>query len=121
MGHVSTSAAQADAFYREVVNRGEVWAIRDVDGFPAPESSDRRAMPFWSEESRALKIVERVQAYQGFEVVSLPLDVWRSRWLPGLAKDGLLVGLNWSGTSATGYDVDPADVEANLRARTESR
>src|SRR5450755_572544 len=85
-GHVSTSAAQADAFYREVVSGGEVWGIRDGDGFPAPESGDHRAMPFWSAESRAVRIVERIEAYQGFEVVPLPLDVWRSRWLPGLTK-----------------------------------
>ena len=78
-------------------------------------------MPFWSAESRALRIIEQVETYQGYEVVSLPLDVWRSRWLPGLAKDGLLVGLNWSGSSATGYDVTPVDAEAGLVARMKRR
>jgi hypothetical protein len=34
-----------------------------------------------------------------------------------LAKDGLLVGLNWSGGTATGYDVASEDVERNLAAR----
>ena len=67
-----------------------------------------------------MRIVERIEAYQGFEVVPLPLDVWRSCWLAGLTKDGVFVGLNWFGTSATGFDVDPADVEANLVARTGS-
>jgi hypothetical protein len=31
--------------------------------------------------------------------------------------DGLLVGLNWSGDEATGYDLPGDDVERNLAAR----
>jgi len=100
-----------------VLRNETVWGIRDADGIPAPKSAGNRVMPFWSTESRAQRIIDQVEAYRGFEVVSLPLDVWRSRWLPGLAKDGLLVGLNWSGKSAKGYDVTPADAEAALVAR----
>ncbi len=74
-------------------------------------------MPFWSKDSRALRVVAVVAAYRGFEVVRIPLDEWRSRWLPGLTRDELLVGLNWSGSRATGYDVQPSDVEAALAAR----
>lgn len=77
----------------------------------------QRAMPFWSKESRASLITANVEAYCGFEVVRIPLDEWRARWLPGLSRDGLLVGLNWSGRRATGYDVSPADVAASLSAR----
>jgi hypothetical protein len=49
--------------------------------------------------------------------VALPLDEWRSRWLPGLSRDGILVGLNWSGDRATGYDVTAEDVERNIGGR----
>ena len=76
---VTISVAHADAFYKEVLACGEVSAIRDGDGFPSPESGGRRAMPFWSLQSRAQRVVDRVDAYRGFEVVSLPLDQWRSR------------------------------------------
>ena len=41
-------------------------------------------------------------AYAGFEVIAIPPNEFRSRWLPGLERDGLLVGLNWSGKNATG-------------------
>jgi hypothetical protein len=116
-GLVSVAAAQADAFYREVLRAGHVWAIRDEDGFPAPQASQDRAMPFWSKRSRAAKVIENVEAYSGFDPVPLALDEWRSRWLPGLAKDGIRVGLNWSGSRATGYDLTPEEVEANLAAR----
>lgn len=115
---MSVSAAQADAFYREALAAEAVWTIRDAGGIPAPENGDgRRAMPFWSKRSRAEAILKTVPAYAGFDVQSVPLAEWRSRWLPGLSQDGLLVGLNWSGEHATGYDVSPTDVEARLAAR----
>jgi uncharacterized protein DUF2750 len=114
---MSVSAAQADAFYREVLARAEVWAIRDEGGFPAPQTPKGRAMPFWSARSRAETVIESVPAYEGFEPVPLTLDEWRSRWLSRLSKDGLRVGLNWSGSKATGFDLDPEDVERNLAAR----
>ncbi len=116
---MSVSAAQADSFFAEVLESNAVWAIRDEGGFPAPRGpGGERAMPFWSKQSRAQKVVEHVAAYEGFEVVELDLNTWRDRWLPGLEKDGLLVGLNWSGDRATGYDLPPADVLRTLEART---
>jgi hypothetical protein len=114
---MSVSAAQAEAFYGEVMRTGQVWAIRDEGGFPAPQTPEGRAMPFWSARSRAVKVIENVDAYAGFAPVPLTLDVWRNRWLPGLARDGVRVGLNWAGASAVGYDLDPQDVEQNLAAR----
>ncbi len=80
---MSASAAQADAFYREALEHQVVWCIKDVEGFPAPEAAEGRAMPFWSLRSRAEQVVSAVPAYRGFEVVPVLLDVWRGRWLPG--------------------------------------
>ena len=116
---MTVSAAHADAFYEEALIVGAVWALRDDNGFPAPENVDgQRAMPFWSKDTRAATVVKVVEAYGGFQVVRIPLAEWRDRWLPGLARDGLLVGLNWSGGRATGYDVAPLDVEESLAARS---
>lgn len=118
---MSISAAQADAFYREALQHETVWSIRDARGFPAPETPEGRAMPFWSSKARATRIVEAVPAYRGFEVVSIPLADWRSRWLPGLERDGVRAGLNWSGSAVAGYDISPEDVERNLSARDRGR
>lgn len=74
-------------------------------------------MPFWSLESRALRVAEAVPAYSGFQTQRVSLSEWRERWLPGLAEDGLRVGLNWSGATATGYDLTPGEVESNFAAR----
>ena len=119
---MTLSAAQADAFYSEALREGSVWGIKDAAGFPAPEGSgSTRAMPFWSLRSRAERIIETVPAYGGFEPEAIPLDTWRSRWLPGLAQDGVLVGLNWSGSRAIGYELEPSAVEQNLSARESGR
>jgi hypothetical protein len=110
---MSLSAAHSAAFRREVPGEGRVWSIRDAGGCPAPpDESGRRAMPFWSKSSRAERVVGAVPAYRGFEVVEIPVDDWLDSWLPGLQRDGLLVGVNWSGAHATGYDLAPAEVAA---------
>ncbi len=119
---VTVSGAQADAFYEEVLSGGEVWTVKDANGIPAPVGTDgARAMPFWSKRSRAARVIDNVPAFDGFEPTPVPLEEWRSRWLPGLAKDRLLVGLNWSGGQATGFDLAPEAVERNLAAREGER
>jgi hypothetical protein len=105
------SASQAAAFYREVARHRLVWTIRDENGFPAPLNPDGgRAQPFWSSRGRAERIIATVAAYRGFTPVEIALDVFLERWVPGLARDGILVGVNWTGDRATGYDIAPGRV-----------
>ena len=114
---MSVVAAHADAFYREVLEGQRVYTVRDEDGFPAPKAaSGVRSMPFWSKASRAQKVIDQVDAYRAMSIAEFSLNEWKSRWLPGLERDGLLVGINWSGTNAAGYDLSPSDVLANLLA-----
>lgn len=111
------SAAQAAAFFREVVREGVVWTMRDSGGFPAPMTQEgQRAMPFWSRKSRVLRIIERVPAYAGFEPEEIALEEWRTEWLAGLRRDNMLAGINWSGRDAVGYDLEPTAVLARLEA-----
>jgi hypothetical protein len=71
-------------------------------------------MPFWSSLARAERIIESVPAYADFTPVELIWDVFSRDWLPGLERDGLRVGLNWTGPRATGYDLMPAELRANV-------
>ena len=115
---MSMSAAQADAFYREVIDGGLVFTVFDAGGYPLPiGSSGSRAMAFWSKRSRAQRIIDNVPAYSAFDIEEIELGRWREEWLRDLKRDGLLVGLNWSGKRATGYDLSPDDVLRNLQAR----
>ncbi|MFF3034572.1 DUF2750 domain-containing protein [Streptomyces rubiginosohelvolus] len=100
---VSTSGAQAAAFFRDISQTRTVWWVRDDDGSPTPvSSSGRPAFPYWSSEARA----QRAAQLWGpqFRAVSMPLDHWRSAALPDLAKDDFRVGINWSGQRLTGWD-----------------
>lgn len=114
---MSQSASQASVFYKEVAQAGKVWTIKDSGGFPAPKGSDgKRAQPFWSSLSRVQKIIKTVPGYAGFEPFEISWTEFASRWIPGMGRDGLFVGVNWSGNRAIGYDIAPGKVKEYVEA-----
>lgn len=114
---MSQSASQAAAFYREVAKSRIVWTLQDKAGFPAPmTSSGQRAMPFWSSKSRVERIIATVPAYAGFTPHEIGWDDFAKDWAKDLEKDGLLVGVNWSGSRATGYDMSTNELVAKIEA-----
>lgn len=114
---MSISAINSAAFISEALQGAQVWTIKDTDGFPtSTNASGETAMPFWSSEKKAMSIIETVPAYLDFKPEPIPLSAFIERWLPGLKKDGLYCGLNWSGKRATGYDLSPTDLMARLAA-----
>jgi Protein of unknown function (DUF2750) len=114
---MTQAASQAWAFYRDVAKKLKVWTIRDEAGFPTPQNGEgKRAQPFWSSLSRAQKIVKTVPAYAGFEPYEISWADFCQRWVPGMTKDGLLMGVNWSGKKALGYDIEPKQVHESVEA-----
>jgi len=114
---VSQAASQAWAFYRDVAAHRSVWTVRDADGYPAPKlSSGRRAQPFWSTRSRVEKIIKSVPAYGSFVPEEISWEDFCAAWVPGLTRDVLLVGVNWSGERAAGYDMEPEELRRNVEA-----
>ena len=118
---MTQAASQAAAFYRQSVENDAVWTVRDEGGYPAPKNREgRRAQPFWSSRTRVERIVKTVPAYSGFGPEEIPLAEFLDKWLPGLDRDGLLIGVNWSGPRALGYDLEPSDVAAAIRAAADT-
>ena len=114
---MSQAASQAWAFYREVARTRVVWTVHDEGGFPGPMTSDgKRAQPFWSSRSRVERIIKTVPAYSGFEPFEIAGDEFCRKWVPGLTKDGILCGVNWSGKRATGFDLEPEQLQRNVQA-----
>ena len=72
-------------------------------------------MPFWSSRARAERAL-KTDAYRGFEIVELLATEFGEKWLTGLERDGLLVGLNWTGDRLMGYDLTPAEARQQLDA-----
>jgi Protein of unknown function (DUF2750) len=105
-------------FYAKTLREQVVCTVRDVGCFPAPPGDDgRRGQPFWSWRSRIEQIVRPGSVDAGMQQFEINLVEWRKRWLPGLERDGVVVRVSWSGDRASGFDVEPADVERNLVAR----
>jgi hypothetical protein len=118
---MSNSASNAAAFYREVALNRVMWTVRDEQGFPAPVGeSGKRAQPFWSSRVRAERVISSVPTYASFHAHEVSWEAFKERWAPGLAADGLLIGVNWAGARATGFDVEPIDVVRNVEALSAS-
>jgi hypothetical protein len=60
-----------------------------------------------------------VPAYAAFQSFEVSWADFCDAWVPGLTRDGLLVGVNWSGARARGYDLEPAEVQKNVEAAAE--
>lgn len=114
---MSQASSQAWAFYRDVAKSRVVWTARDAGGYPAPTvTGGRRAQPFWSTRARVERIIKNVPAYAGFSPEEISWETFCSAWVPGLTRDGLLVGVNWSGKWAVGYDMEPEELKRNVEA-----
>ena len=99
---MSQSGAQAAAFFRDVRETETVWFVRDGNGSPAPLGTDgRRSLPFWSSAARAARAAHNRRS--GLWVESMPLDSWRDAELPTAGREGLLIGVNWSGPRLVGW------------------
>jgi hypothetical protein len=46
----------------------------------------------------------------------MPLETWCDHELPDYARDGLKIGVNWSGPRLVGWDFTPAEVLNRLAA-----
>ena len=108
---MSLSGPHRAAFRREATREWRVFSLRDQKGYPLPRAADgTRTLPFWSKASRVYRVIDAVAVYRRFEVVSVEMDDWLDVWLPDLRDRGLLVGVNWAGERATGYDMPPETV-----------
>jgi Protein of unknown function (DUF2750). len=112
---MSQSGSQAAAFFRDVRKSGVVWFVRDDEGIPTTLSAEgTRSLPFWSTSARAQRAA-KIWGH-GLRVESMSLDTWRDRELPAYARDGLKIGINWSGPCLVGWDFTHLEVLNRLTA-----
>lgn len=112
---MSQSASQAAIFYSEVAKQGFLFTIYDEGGYPAPKNKDGiRSQPFWSSESRIKRLAKICEAYSSFKTEKINWENFKIEWIPKLEKNNLLVGINWSGSKAIGYDIKPQQIVKNV-------
>ncbi|MGW7718596.1 DUF2750 domain-containing protein [Streptomyces chartreusis] len=112
---MSQSGSQAAAFFRDVHQSRVVWLVRDDDGSPTRLSEDgTRSLPFWSTSARAQRAA-KIWGH-GLRVESMPLDTWCECVLPDAGRDGLVIGINWSGQRLVGWSITSVQVLNRLAA-----
>jgi hypothetical protein len=118
---MSQASVQYHAFIKEILENKKVWTVKDELGFPSSTNPNgETTIPFWSLESRAVKVIENVPAYSKFQPHEIELEDFINKWLTGIEKDGLYVGVNWSGNRATGYDLKPNKVVERIKYEREN-
>ena len=107
-----SASEQANAFCREVLASGEVFLIEhDLRGpISWPLASHQHARPVWSSYRRVEFMLNGPLAGPGLVIAPHSWSEFCSNILPAIAEAGVLIGLNWSGPRARGYNLEPADV-----------
>src|SRR5262245_40415355 len=111
--HMSTAAAQADKFRQQVARERRAYTFTEGGQLLVYKTASGETVPFWSSRSRLTTIQKRLPRYQAYTISELSLEAFQSR-LDQLERDGIKVGLNWSGAGLTGYNLPVADVRASI-------
>ena len=110
------AGAHAHKFFRDVAKTNSVWTVGLGDNPVTVESNGVRVQPLWSSRSRVVKIIANVKAYSGCTVLGIKWNELERLWLDLLVQDGVLLGLNWSGPSANGYEMPASLVAQSVKA-----
>ena len=103
-----TAREQHDRFVRRVRGTGVVWGLRSAAGWSQSQSHDhdgRAVMPFWSDRAYAARCA--TGEWAGYEPTEIALADFLGAWLPGLQRDGYVVGTNWNG-HLVGLEIEPS-------------
>lgn len=111
---MTQAASQASAFYEEVASSRSAFTLLDHGNFLVFRVRDVDVVPFWSSRTRIARVQKDHARYRAFDCDEIDLDALVSRTFPDLEREGIHVGVNWSGARLTGYDVPVADVLKNL-------
>lgn len=107
-----SSSIHADAFYREIIASGELFGVEHEFDGPVTWhlAGGTHARPFWSSRSRAVRMLDGPMRRAGLVIVPHVWEEFRGEIAPAMAAEGLLVGVNWWGFRARGYNLEPGVV-----------
>ncbi|MDP3821199.1 MAG: DUF2750 domain-containing protein [Burkholderiales bacterium] len=114
-----TAGAHAHAFYREVAKYNDVFTL-GKGGVPMlVQGAAGSVLPVWSSRSRAEKIVANASGFSGLTILGMPWDEFEKTQVPQLERQSILLGINWGGKAANGYEVAPQFVTESVRSARE--
>jgi hypothetical protein len=111
---MSVAAMQARKFYEQCVDDGRVFTFCDQGDFLVYPVRQVEVVPFWSSRTRLTTIQASLTKYRPYGIDQIPLDQFYEAVLPRLEAEGLYIGVNWSGSRLTGYNLSVSDLWRNL-------
>ncbi|NEV64538.1 DUF2750 domain-containing protein [Thiorhodococcus minor] len=101
-------------FVSEIAGQRKVWTLAGPGGFVAFCDEDGHdCFPFWPAPDLAETVADA--DWSDCRAEALDLDVFMSRWLRGMARDGRLVSV-FPAPDGTGIVVDPLELLDDLQA-----
>jgi hypothetical protein len=102
-----------ERFISRVLASQVVWGLKAARGFADCDSneSDGPVLMFWSDRAYATRV--RQQSFPEYEPEEITLFDFLFRWLPGMAKDGVLAGTNWPG-DLVGLEIAPMELRETI-------
>jgi len=101
-------------FIAHAIEQETVWFLENDDGAAYVESAsdeDAVVLLFWSQRADAKRA--RKTRFKEYEVVELSLLEFLFKWLPGMADDEVLIGVNWTGAPDE-LELDPEQLQDDL-------
>ncbi len=108
------SLERYERFIERIKKAGEIWGLKNADGWCVSDSNnndDVQVMPFWSDRAYAQQCAK--EEWANYVPTAIDLVSFTTKWLPGLAKDKLLVGTNWS-SHLIGEEIEPLALKEKL-------
>lgn len=98
-----------DYFVERVVEHGELWSLAEGDAWMVLSADGEDYLPVWPHPDLAAAWAG--DAHQGSAPKAIPLDLWLTRWAPGMEADGTLLAV-CPGDDPDGVVVDASELKA---------
>lgn len=101
-------------FIKKIAAYGEVWSLKDKDGWASLGADDKMYFPVWAKKEYADLCIS--DEWEGYESETIDVSDFAEMWIPGLKKDNIRITVMWH--KGKGIDVDwdtlLEDVETEL-------
>lgn len=116
---VADMQANYSRFINRVRSSGTVWGLKNPDGWAICPSNERDCdlYVFWSDEAYAKQHCKG--GWANYNPAPIALDSFLRNWLPGLARDGHLVGVQFNSDLA-GLELEPSKLATDLSRWTQT-
>lgn len=111
---MTVAAAQAQQFYEQVASERRLFTFVENDSYLVFKVGSQDIVPFWSSATRLDRVQKDHPKYREYKKDETSLERFLAQTLPLLHEESIHIGINWSGTGLTGYDVSAKDLEKNL-------